>query len=179
MKKLFLLSTVMVFSVGLFAQQKKHVEFTQTVYDFGKIAEGFNGNGLAKCIFVFTNTSAAPIFIESARASCGCTTPRVDSSKPIAPGENGEIPVSYNTNGRPGGFNKQITVNFKSAAGESFTERLYIKGEVVAKGSAQYQEILVKSEQKQENKKVEAKKENDKKKKKAKKEKKNKKKDKK
>lgn len=133
MRKLFLLSVVTLLSVAMFAQEKKMVDFESAIYDFGVVAEGAGNAGRITATFKFKNNSTAPIFIESARASCGCTTPQVDATKPIAPGETGEIPVTYNTIGRPGTFNKQITVTFKNAAGESSIERLYIRGEVTPK----------------------------------------------
>lgn len=135
MKKLFLLSVVTLLSVSMFAQQKKVVEFESAVYDFGVIAEGSGNAGRVTAVFKFKNISNAPVFIESARASCGCTTPQVDATKPIAPGETGEIPVTYNTNGRPGGFNKSVTVTIKNAAGETSIERLFVRGEVTPRGA--------------------------------------------
>ena len=130
MRKLFLLSVVALLSVSLFAQQKKMVEFDKPIHDFGKIVEGQGNGGKVTAGFKFTNIGTTPIFIESARASCGCTTPSVDSSKPIAPGGTGEIPVTYNTIGRPGTFNKSVTVTFKNASGETTSENIFIRGEV-------------------------------------------------
>ena len=130
MRKLFLLSVVALLSVSLFAQQKKMVEFDKPIHDFGKIVEGQGNSGKVTAVFKFTNIGTTPIFIESARASCGCTTPSVDSSKPIAPGGTGEIPVTYNTIGRPGTFNKSVTVTFKNASGETTSENIFIRGEV-------------------------------------------------
>lgn len=135
MKKLFLLSVVALFSVSLLAQEKKMVEFAKTVYDFGTVAEGSGSGGIISTTFSFKNLGSSPIFIENARTSCGCTTPKVDLTKPIAPGEAGQIPVAYNTNGRPGSFNKEVTITFKNAAGETSVEKIYIKGRVTAKGS--------------------------------------------
>ena len=137
MKKLFLLSVMTLLSVTLFAQQKKAVEFEEAIHDFGVVEEGTGNAGRITTVFKFKNITSAPIFVESARASCGCTTPHVDATKPIAPGEMGEIPVTYNTNGRPGTFNKQVTVTFKSASGEQSVEKLFIRGEVTPKGATQ------------------------------------------
>ena len=64
-------------------------------------------------------------------SSCGCGR----RCPPGAPGEAGQIPVAYNTNGRPGSFNKEVTITFKNAAGETSVEKIYIKGRVTAKGS--------------------------------------------
>ncbi len=135
MKKLFLLFVAVSLGISAFAQEKKFVQFAESVYDFGVIAEGGGNYGTFTAVFKFTNVGNSPIFIENARASCGCTTPRIDLSKPIAPGDSSEIPVAYNTNGRPGSFNKDVTITFKNAAGETSVERIVIKGRVTPKGA--------------------------------------------
>ena len=81
MKKLFLLSVVALLSVSLLAQEKKMVEFAKTVYDFGTVAEGSGSGGIISTTFSFKNLGSSPIFIENARTSCGCTTPKVDLTK--------------------------------------------------------------------------------------------------
>ena len=137
MKKSIFLSLLLAFSVVLFAQEKKSVEFTEKTHDFGTVQEGAREGGKITAIFTFKNVGTTPVFIESAKASCGCTTPKVDSTKPILPGETGEIPVSYNTNGRPGSFNKSVTVTFKDGSENSFTDVIYIKGNVTPKAQEQ------------------------------------------
>ncbi len=107
-------------------------EFDKSIHDFGQIVEGQGNGGRVTATFKFTNMGTTPIFIESARASCGCTTPSVDSSKPIPPGGTGEIPVTYSTIGRPGTFNKSVTVTFKDAAGQTMSENIFIRGEVLS-----------------------------------------------
>lgn len=145
MKKLFLLSIAALLSVSLLAQEKKMVEFAEYLHDFGVVAEGGGNSGTIIATFKFTNVGASPVFIENARASCGCTTPKVDVTKPIAPGETSQIPVAYNTIGRPGAFNKDVTITFKNAAGETSIEKITIKGKVTPKG-AQNAEKEVKKE---------------------------------
>jgi hypothetical protein len=137
MKKTIFLSLVFALSISLVAQEKKIVEFTEKTHDFGVVQEGAGDNGKITNVFTFKNVGTTPVFIESAKASCGCTTPKVDSTKPILPSETGEIPVTYNTNGRPGGFNKSITVTLKNGSEDSFTEVVYIKGEVKAKAQVE------------------------------------------
>ena len=53
---------------------------------------------------------AAPLspFI-SATAACGCTKPKVPK-QPVAPGDTAVVVVSYDPYGRPGEFNKTVTV---------------------------------------------------------------------
>ena len=59
-------------------------------------------------------------------ASCGCTTPEWPKA-PIAPGQKGEIKVTFNPDGRPGPFAKTISVYSNGKKG-SFI--LNIRGEV-------------------------------------------------
>ncbi|MDR2684642.1 MAG: DUF1573 domain-containing protein [Prevotellaceae bacterium] len=130
MKKFLFLSMAFILSVAAMAQEKKNVEFTEETHDFGTVVQG-DENGRIKTVFKFKNISAMPIMITNASASCGCTTPNVEKNKPIAPGEYGEVPVTYDSN-RVGSFNKTVTVTF-AIGQESFVEKLIIKGVVNAK----------------------------------------------
>lgn len=63
-----------------------------------------------KCTFTFTNTGTAPLIINQAFASCGCTVPTY-TKDPVKPGEKGKIDVTYNGKGKfPGHFTKTITI---------------------------------------------------------------------
>lgn len=123
---------------GVNAQEKEVVNFNETTYDFGTIKEEA---GRVTHVFTFENTNATPISIKNVKASCGCTTPNW-SKAPIAPGETGEITVTYNASGRPGMFQKSITVTLTNGQ-EDFTKVLYIKGNVTPrpKEEPQLQEI--------------------------------------
>lgn len=82
-----------------------NISFKADSYDFGTIEEG----PAAEHIFTFTNTGKEPIEIQRVQPSCGCTTP--DWTKdPVAPGKTGMIKASYGTQGRPGPFEKTMTV---------------------------------------------------------------------
>lgn len=96
------------------------MQFNEDVHDFGTIPEG----PAADVEFTFKNMGDEPIVIQQVRPSCGCTTPSW-SKDPVLPGESGKIKASYNTQGRPNGFTKSITVT--SNAG---TKVLTIKGVV-------------------------------------------------
>ncbi len=97
-------------------------KFEKEVHDFGNIKEGAQ----AEYTFKFTNTGKEPLVISNVAASCGCTTPKW-SKEPIKPGESGNITAVYNSKGRPGAFNKAITItsNAKTAS-----KVLFIKGNV-------------------------------------------------
>ncbi len=124
MKKIILFALTL-FSVCAIAQDAV-ITFAETEHDFGKIHEE---DGRVTHVFEFKNEGMAPLTLTNVRASCGCTTP--DWTKtPIEPGQIGVIKVTYNPQGRPGRFNKTVTIT--SNAKEP-TVRIYIKGEVIPK----------------------------------------------
>ncbi len=126
MKNKILLSVVaLLFSVIAFAQ-KPVIAFDQTSHDFGVVAEEA---GSITHVFEFTNTGDADLLITNVSASCGCTTPKW-TREPITPGGKGAITVTYSTSGRPGMFNKTITVSNNTESGKVI---LAIKGEVTKK----------------------------------------------
>jgi Protein of unknown function (DUF1573) len=81
--------------------------------------------------FEFTNTGTAPVVISNAQPSCGCTTPDW-TKEPVMPGKTGFVKASFNSSGRPGNFNKNITVISNS---ETPQIALTIKGEVNPKAA--------------------------------------------
>ena len=114
-------------AVAMMAQQPV-ITFEKTEHDFGKINEA---DGRVSTVFEFKNEGMAPLILSNVRASCGCTTPTW-TKEPIEPGKTGSITVTYNPNGRPGRFQKTITIT--SNASEA-TKRVYIKGEVIPKAA--------------------------------------------
>ena len=124
MKKMFLMAAIL-FSVAAMAQNAV-MSFNETTHDFGKINEA---DGRVTTVFEVTNKGTMPLIISNVKASCGCTTPQW-TKEPIEPGQTGKITVTYNPNGRPGRFQKSITIT--SNASDEPT-RIYIKGEVIPK----------------------------------------------
>ena len=125
MKKLFTFATALLFAMVVMGQNPV-ITFDKTTHDFGKINEA---DGRVTTVFTFKNEGMAPLVLSNVRASCGCTTPKW-TREPIEPGQSGEITVTYNPSGRPGRFQKTVTVT--SNATEA-TTKLYIKGEVIPK----------------------------------------------
>ncbi len=96
-------------TVAMMAQAE--IKFENLTHNFGK----------------FTNKGNAPLIINQAVASCGCTVPSYTKT-PIAPGESGTIAVTYNGRGKfPGHFKKTITV--RSNASTNMV-RLYVEGDM-------------------------------------------------
>ena len=111
-------------------------EFDQMEHDFGTIKEG----DVVTHVFKFKNTGEAPLIIQKAQGSCGCTVPEY-SKEPIAVGEEGTIKVQFNSKGKPGTQNKTVTI---TANTKPATTRLKIKsvvekkaGEITAAGPVQ------------------------------------------
>ena len=107
MKRILFLVFSIALSTAIFAQQEgPAISWTQTVHDFGIFKEEA---GVQTATFEFVNTGNAPLFITNVKASCGCTSPEW-SKEPVQPGSKGYVKAAYNPAGRPGKFNKSITV---------------------------------------------------------------------
>jgi len=98
---------------------KAEFKFTEESHDFGTLTKG------APCSyeFTFTNIGKEPLIISNVVPSCGCTTPKY-SKDPVAPGQTGNIMVTYDSN-RVGPFSKSITISSNS---KTPTKTLFIKG---------------------------------------------------
>lgn len=105
-------------------------KFQEETHDFGTIKEG----PVAETTFEFKNVGKEPLIIQSASASCGCTTPEWPK-EPILPGKKGKIVVHYNTQGRVGPFTKDIYI-VSNAVSEKERYELHIKGTVQAAAAA-------------------------------------------
>ena len=122
-----LISILLLSFFSVNAQQAEQISFEETVHDFGIIKEA---DGAAIYEFKFINNGTKPVKILTVKASCGCTTPGW-SREPIAPGEAGYIKAQYNTQKRPGPFNKSLTVTTDLETEK--VKKLYIKGQVTPK----------------------------------------------
>lgn len=104
-------------------EDEKVVAVDRTIHDFGTITEA---GGDVSTTFIVTNNTNAPIVLVNVRASCGCTTPEW-TKEPIEPGKTGKVTATYNPKGRPGPFEKTVTITTNSNP-ERITVR--IKGTV-------------------------------------------------
>jgi hypothetical protein len=126
MKKFALTLFAVVIGTFLFAQSKKAeelVKFSVVKHNFGKIKQGTP----VTYDFEFTNVSGKPIVIESATASCGCTTPTWPQ-QPVAQGKGNKIKAGFNA-AAPGPFDKTV---FVKVAGVDQPVELRITGEVLS-----------------------------------------------
>ena len=80
-------------------------EWGEVEWDFGTINEG----DIAEHVYSFVNNGQAPLIIESAKPSCGCTVPSF-SKEPIPIGGTGQILVKFDSKGKPNIQTKTVTV---------------------------------------------------------------------
>lgn len=71
--------------------------------------------------FRFTNDGDAPLTLVEVASNCGCTIPEYTIGA-IAPGGSGQVAVRYETEGRPGPFEKAVRVT--TDAGQAVTLRI-------------------------------------------------------
>lgn len=105
-----------------YAQTKMKV--SETEHDFGKFKEEA---GRQTFDFIVTNTGKDPLVIQNVVASCGCTTPEW-TKQPIPANGTGKVTAIYDPKGRPGTFNKTLSVYTNS---KPEVVVLVIKGEVI------------------------------------------------
>lgn len=103
------------------------ITFTETTHDFGTIPD----DKPVETIFKFTNTGKGPLEILQAAGSCGCTVPAL-TKRSYAPGESGEIKVSFNPHNRRDKQHTQVTVtsNDPSAPAQILHIVSFVKAQV-------------------------------------------------
>lgn len=118
MKRILLTFIVAILVAPAFAQStttvnnkkaEDFIKFKETKYNFGKIKQG----SPVTHDFEFTNITNAPVIIETATASCGCTTPKWPQA-PVAKGGTEKITAGFNA-AAAGPFSKEIYVRVKGA----------------------------------------------------------------
>jgi hypothetical protein len=128
MKKL--LVSLMVLSIGFSASAQNAVKkaediikFKEIKHSFGKIKQGVP----VTHDFMFSNIGNEPLIVETASASCGCTTPTWPQ-QPIMKGKEDKLKAGFNA-AAPGPFEKTIFVKLK---GIDAPYELKISGEVLS-----------------------------------------------
>ena len=101
------------------------IKFDEESHNFGKITTGEK----VSYSFKFYNGSTQPLIITNAVASCGCTTPTWPKT-PVLPGKEGEISVTFDSAGKQGLQDKQITVTANTDPAQTV---VHLIGEVLAK----------------------------------------------
>lgn len=80
-------------------------EFETTDHDFGTINEGDE----VTYTYNFKNTGEAPLIIQGAQGSCGCTVPDW-SKEPIPVGGSGYVKAKFDSHGKQNAQSKTVTV---------------------------------------------------------------------
>lgn len=123
------LCAFLLLASGAVAQPR--LAFDAERHDFGTFTEG----EVVTHVFHFTNAGDAALEIADVEVACGCTTPAW-TREPVAPGARGSVTVAYDSEARPGPFEKLVTV----AASGADPVSLRIVGDVtsvfVARGVA-------------------------------------------
>lgn len=101
------------------------MKFEKESHDFGKIKQGDKVN----YDFKFTNTGKSPLIISEAHATCGCTIPEWPKT-PVKPGDSAVIKVTFNSAGKTGLQDKQITVSANTVPAQTM---VHLIGEVLTK----------------------------------------------
>ncbi|MFP4470761.1 MAG: DUF1573 domain-containing protein [Bacteroidales bacterium] len=81
------------------------IEFEHDVHDFGKVIQGEK----VSYFFKFKNSGESNLILSNVSTSCGCTVPEF-TRDPVAPGEEGSIKVTFDSDNRKGFQNKTVTV---------------------------------------------------------------------
>ena len=107
----------------IFAGTGPKIKFREESKDFGKMKQGT----VLTHIFVFKNEGDETLKIKKVTTSCGCTAALL-SKKEIAPGEEGEIKLTFNTKGFEGKNTKYIDVESNDPA--QTRKRLTVSAEI-------------------------------------------------
>jgi hypothetical protein len=115
--------SVILFLSGLAAFSQANMQLLTKEHDFGVFKEEA---GRQTYNFIVTNTGDSALVIMNVVPSCGCTTPEWTKS-PIPPKGQGKITAIYDPAGRPGTFEKTLSVHANT---KPEMVVLTIKGEV-------------------------------------------------
>jgi hypothetical protein len=100
------------------------LQWIDSVKDFGKIEEGQK----LEVSFRFKNTGDKPLIIERVQPSCGCTVAE-QSKEPVAPGAEGLIKASFNSEGRSGINHKTLFVYANTKGSQSHSLQFQVEVE--------------------------------------------------
>lgn len=116
---LFYLIAIITSSIA----QNSPITFEKKSHDFGTFPE--DGDS-PTCNFQFINQGKEAIAIVHVQTTCGCAVASYTHT-PIAPGQTGNISITYNPQGRPGKFARSALVSFSNS---NEKVKLYITGMV-------------------------------------------------
>ncbi|HEY8937022.1 MAG TPA: DUF1573 domain-containing protein [Cyclobacteriaceae bacterium] len=80
-------------------------QFEKSEHDFGTITEG----DIVEYTYSFVNNGEAPLIIQGAQGSCGCTVPEW-TKEPVPVGGKGFVKAKFNSSGKHDLQNKTVTI---------------------------------------------------------------------
>ena len=92
------------------------IQWLDSTKDFGTIPEGQK----IDVAFRFRNTGSTPLVITQVRPSCGCTIAE-QPQEPIAPGAEGRIRATFNSEGHPGVNRKTLFVTTNTKGSQNYS----------------------------------------------------------
>jgi hypothetical protein len=117
-------------------RQPPKITFQETTYDFGRVEEGTQ----VRHAFAFRNAGGADLIIDNVRASCDCSG-EVTSPRTLAPGDGGDIEVTFDTDGQRGSTTRTVIVYSNDPAQPVTT--LALRGTIAADIIADPPELYV------------------------------------
>lgn len=88
------------------------MSFDHDLHDFGRISQGES----ISYSFHFRNTGTSDLVISGCSATCGCTVADYPRGR-IAPGGDGYVTVSFNSQGKTGQQYQEVTVSSNAQPG--------------------------------------------------------------
>ena len=98
------------------------IQWLDSSRDYGKIPEGQK----LDVSFRFRNTGSTPLVIGQVQPSCGCTVAEAPR-EPIAPGGEGIIKASFNSDGRAGINHKSLLVTANTKGTQNFSLQFVVE----------------------------------------------------
>ena len=117
--KLFFAIILIAMSSALGFGQEAELRFNKKVHKFPDVDEGV----VLEHVFTFENAGSAPLIFKDYKVTCPCTKVYFPD-KPIAPGQSGEVKVTFDTKGKSYYQDRIIEIFSNSKKG---TEKLRIK----------------------------------------------------
>jgi hypothetical protein len=100
------------------------IQWLDSAKDYGKIPEGQQ----LDVAFRFRNTGSNPLVISRVQPSCGCTIAE-EPKAPIAPGSEGQIRATFNSQGRTGVNHKTLFVTANTSGHQSWSLNFVVEVE--------------------------------------------------
>lgn len=104
------------------------IQWLDSSKDYGKIPEGQQ----LDVSFRFKNTGTTPLVIGRVQPSCGCTVAQ-QLREPVAPGAEGEIKASFNSDGRVGVNHKTLLITTNTKGTQNFSLQFVVEVEKKSK----------------------------------------------